>query len=58
MENITKDDLVQGARHVVGYITNTCDLKVDGDKIVARQPVNEPPRGDIPDPGEAVVEVH
>lgn len=38
-ENIKKDGLVQGAKHVVGYVTNACDLKVDGDKIVARYAV-------------------
>jgi len=35
-ENIHKKDLIQGAKHVVGYITNATDLKVDGDRIVAR----------------------
>jgi putative aminopeptidase FrvX len=36
LENIKIDDLTQGARHVVGYITNACDLKVDGDAVVPR----------------------
>lgn len=39
MEHIKIDDLEQAARHVVGYITNSCDLKVEGDQIVARRPV-------------------
>lgn len=41
MEQIKIDDLEQAARHVVGYITNACDLKVEGDQIVPRRPVTE-----------------
>ncbi|MGE0490145.1 MAG: M20/M25/M40 family metallo-hydrolase [Vulcanimicrobiota bacterium] len=40
MEHIYIDDLEQAARHVVGYITNSCDLRVEGDAIVARQAVS------------------
>ena len=36
MEQIKIDDLERAALHVVGYITNSCDLKVVGDDIVAR----------------------
>ena len=36
MEQIKTDDLERAALHVVGYITNACDLKVQGDKIVPR----------------------
>lgn len=36
MEHILIDDLEQAARHVVGYITNSCDLKVEGETIVPR----------------------
>ena len=36
MEQIKIKDLQRAARHVVGYITNACDLKVEGDKIVPR----------------------
>lgn len=36
LEHIKIDDLEQAARHVVGYITNSCDLKVEGDQIVPR----------------------
>lgn len=36
LENIKIDDLEQGARHVLGIITNSCDLVVDGDDIVPR----------------------
>ena len=36
LEFVKTDDLERAARHVVGYITNSCDLKVEGDKIVAR----------------------
>lgn len=39
LENIKMDDLEQAARHVMGYITSSCDLKVDGDDIVPRSPV-------------------
>lgn len=37
MEQIKIDDLERAARHVVGYITNSCDLKVEGDLIVPRK---------------------
>jgi putative aminopeptidase FrvX len=36
MEQIKTNDLERAARHVVGYITNACDLKVEGDDIVPR----------------------
>lgn len=36
MEQIKIDHLERAARHVVGYITNSCDLKVVGEEIVAR----------------------
>ena len=36
MEQIKIDDLERAALHVVGYITNSCDLRVEGDSIVAR----------------------
>lgn len=36
MEQIKIKDLERAARHVVGYITNACDLRVEGDQIVAR----------------------
>lgn len=36
MEQIKIDDLERAALHVVGYITNACDLKVEGDEIVPR----------------------
>lgn len=36
MEHILVDDLEQAARHVVGYLTNSCDLKVEGEAIVPR----------------------
>lgn len=36
MEQIKTNDLERAARHVVGYITNSCDLKVEGDRIVPR----------------------
>lgn len=36
MEQIKKKHLERAARHVVGYITNACDLKVVGDEIVPR----------------------
>jgi putative aminopeptidase FrvX len=39
LETIKIDDLEQSARHVVGVIQNACDLRVDGDDIVARQTV-------------------
>ncbi|MBN9417446.1 hypothetical protein ABS71_06470 [bacterium SCN 62-11] len=37
LEYIKIDDLEQAARHVVGYITNSCDLQVQGDQIVPRK---------------------
>lgn len=37
MEQIKKNDLERAARHVVGYITNSCDLKVVDGKVVPRQ---------------------
>ena len=37
LEYIKIDDLEQAARHVVGYITNSCDLRVQGDQIVPRK---------------------
>jgi putative aminopeptidase FrvX len=36
LEYIKIKDLEQAARHVVGYLTNSCDLKVEGDQIVPR----------------------
>jgi putative aminopeptidase FrvX len=37
LEYIKLNDLEQAARHVVGYITNSCDLRVEGDQVVPRQ---------------------
>lgn len=37
LEYIKIKDLEQAARHVVGYITNTCDLEVQGDQMVPRK---------------------
>jgi len=37
LEYIKIQDLEQAARHVVGYITNSCDLQVQGDQIVPRK---------------------
>ena len=37
LEYIRINDLEQAARHVVGYITNSCDLQVQGDQIVPRK---------------------
>jgi di/tripeptidase len=37
LEYIKIKDLEQAARHVVGYLTNSCDLKVVGDQIVPRR---------------------
>jgi len=37
LEHIQIDDLVQAARNVVGYLTNSCDLKVEGERIVPRK---------------------
>lgn len=37
LEYIKLNDLEQAARHVVGYITNSCDLQVQGDQIVPRK---------------------
>ncbi len=37
LEYIKIKDLEQAARHVVGYITNSCDLQVQGDQIVPRK---------------------
>ncbi|MDQ7823273.1 MAG: M20/M25/M40 family metallo-hydrolase [Candidatus Eremiobacteraeota bacterium] len=39
LENAKIKDLEQIARSVVGFITNTCDLKVDGDAVVPRYPL-------------------
>lgn len=36
MEQIKIDDLERAARHVVGYVTHSCDLRVEGERIVAR----------------------
>lgn len=36
LEHILIDDLVVAARNVVGYLTNSCDLRVEGDRIVPR----------------------
>ena len=36
MEQIKLNDLERAARHVFGYISNACDLKVQGDQIVSR----------------------
>lgn len=36
MEQIKKKDLERAARHVVGYITNACDLVVEGHEIKPR----------------------
>ena len=36
MEQIKTDDLERAALHVVGYITNACDLMVQGDEIIPR----------------------
>ncbi|MFN8606912.1 MAG: M20/M25/M40 family metallo-hydrolase [Vulcanimicrobiota bacterium] len=37
LEYIKIKDLIQASRHVVGYITNSCDLKVEGDQILPRK---------------------
>jgi putative aminopeptidase FrvX len=39
LEYIEKDHLEQAARHVVGVLTNSCDLKVEGNQIVPRYPM-------------------
>lgn len=39
MENIKVDDLELVANAVVGFISNSCDLKVEGNKVVPRNPV-------------------
>ncbi len=36
LEHILIEDLVVAARNVVGYLTNSCDLRVEGDRIVPR----------------------
>jgi tripeptide aminopeptidase len=41
LEGIKNDDMVAAARHVVGLVTNACDLKVEGDRIVPRQALDE-----------------
>jgi putative aminopeptidase FrvX len=40
LEYIKIRDLEQAARHVVGVLTNSCDLEVQGDKIVPKTPMS------------------
>lgn len=40
LEYIKIKDLEQAARHVVGVLTNSCDLEVQGDNIVPKTPMS------------------
>jgi putative aminopeptidase FrvX len=43
LEYIKTDHLEQAARHVLGVITNSCDLEVQGDQIVPKKPMTLEP---------------